>query len=39
MELFLVGDPRGRRTRNGEMYHEEFRSLFWKKPGICFLLV
>ncbi|GBC37514.2 hypothetical protein GLOIN_2v1790246 [Rhizophagus irregularis DAOM 181602=DAOM 197198] len=27
-------DPRGKQTRNGERYHVEFRSGFWKKPKL-----
>jgi len=33
MEFFLEGDLRGKLTRNGERYHEEFRDNFWKKPS------
>jgi hypothetical protein len=33
MELFLRGDSKGRQTRNGEMYHLEFKNHFWKKPS------
>jgi hypothetical protein len=35
MELYLINDPRGKETRNGRMYHIEFRSFFWRKPGKC----
>ncbi|GET52719.1 hypothetical protein GLOIN_2v1781315 [Rhizophagus irregularis DAOM 181602=DAOM 197198] len=34
MELSLSEDPRGKQTRNGERYHVEFRSGFWKKPKL-----
>ena len=39
MEKFLLRDPddpndkSGKETRNGTMYHLEFRSFFWRKPG------
>jgi hypothetical protein len=33
MELYLQHNPKGKHTQNGEMYYEEFRTKFWKKPG------
>ncbi|UZO13493.1 uncharacterized protein OCT59_004991 [Rhizophagus irregularis] len=38
MELSLSEDPRGKQTRNGERYHVEFRSGFWKKPSKYLIL-
>ena len=33
MELYIEGDKKGKKSRNGEMYVEEFRCSFWKKQG------
>ena len=39
MEKFLSRNPddpnykSGKETRDGRMYHMEFRSFFWRKPG------
>jgi hypothetical protein len=32
MEKFLSGDPKGKKTRNGEKYYFEFKEQFWNKP-------
>ena len=39
MKRFLLRDPNNpndkldKETKNGRMYHMEFRSFFWHKPG------
>jgi len=33
MGLYIKGDEKGKKSKNGENYYEEFRSKFWKKPG------
>jgi hypothetical protein len=34
MKLYVEGDPKGKKTKNGEEYYDEFITLFWQKPGI-----
>jgi hypothetical protein len=33
MDKYIHSKPRGKKTRSGEMYYEEFKLEFWKKPG------
>jgi hypothetical protein len=33
MDKYTHSIPGGKKTRNGEMYYEEFKTEFWKKPG------
>jgi len=33
MELYVNGDKKGKKTRMGEKFYEEFKTEFWKKPG------
>jgi hypothetical protein len=33
MEKFINGDPKGKKTKNGEKYYFEFVDEFWKKPS------
>lgn len=33
MCLYMRGDDKGKRTAMGELYFEEFNSLFWRMPG------
>ena len=39
MEQYLVRDPRGKDTREGNMYYLEFRSKFWLNHGKYVLLI
>lgn len=33
MEFYIEGKEKGKSTKNGENYYEEFKDHFWKKPG------
>lgn len=33
MKLYINGDSKGKKTRNGEFYYEQFQDHFWKKKG------
>ena len=33
MDLYIKGKPKGKVTKNGAKYYQEFSSHFWKKPG------
>ena len=37
MHNYIHLKPGGKKTRNGEMYYEEFKSEFWQKPGKYYL--
>ena len=29
--MYIDGDSKGKKTRNGELYYEQFEDFFWKK--------
>ncbi|GBB91955.1 hypothetical protein RclHR1_19430002 [Rhizophagus clarus] len=31
MKMYIDGDNKGKKTRNGELYYEQFEDFFWKK--------
>ncbi|GBC01392.1 hypothetical protein RclHR1_41790001 [Rhizophagus clarus] len=31
MKMYIDGDSKGKKTRNGELYYEQFEDFFWKK--------
>ena len=33
MRLYVNGDSKGKRTRLGEKFYEEFKTSFWQKPS------
>jgi hypothetical protein len=33
MRLYQADDPRGKRSRAGRKYYDEFDTQFWKLPG------
>lgn len=33
MNLYIEGLDKGKKTRNGELYYEQFKDFFWKKGG------
>jgi hypothetical protein len=37
MELYIQGEKKGKKTRNGEKFYEEFKDHFWTKPGKHYL--
>jgi len=39
MKLFIKKDPKGKITKNGKAFHDEFINEFWKKPGKYYLLL
>ena len=39
MYNYIHSKPRGKKTRNGKKYYEEFRTEFWQKPGKYYLFL
>jgi hypothetical protein len=37
MKLYIDGKPKGKKTKNGDKFYEEFQSKFWEKPGRYYL--
>jgi len=33
MKLYIEGNRKGKSSRMGEKFYEEFKTNFWKKPG------